>query len=416
MRNLWIILVAILPVMSCVKPSSTPEQPDAWNGYLDYLKAGEMTHTLWAGRNINVGVVIYGIDENANFYVTYDCSSSGWKISETHMFAGDKLAMPLNKPGAPKIGQFPYSGYHNPRVSTYTYCVPLSQLPPCAAPGFVVASHCVVHSPSGRCETAWAEGDYTFSDKGWGWYDDYYYSPPADQFNILYGTTYSLDTMYLYHINLSSNDAILILSEYVGNAPGTWDGAAYDASTGMFFFTNYNTWQLWANQLTGEEPSFCTGTLQGPAASGTFHEGCYYYVNETTNTINSVHFDAEWMIVAETVLDTIPVMVTISDIAMSPYGDYLYMLGYYNGGGTELISWDMSDHEFFVNSTPLSGSTQITFGTDQELYAIESVCDSGCYSEAYIINLDSLVYAEIDFDGVIGIDDPFSDITCGPAQ
>jgi hypothetical protein len=262
-------------MMSCVKQNTTEDPSDKWNGYSRYLKTGEIVHTLWAGRNINAGTVTYGLDDNANFYVTYDCSASGWKISETHMFAGDKQNMPLNKPGAPKTGLFPYSGYHNPRVSTYTYRVPLVQLPPCASPGFVVASHCVVHSPSGRTETAWAEGDYTFSDKGWGWYDDYYYNQPPNQYTILYGTLYTLDTLNLFHLNMTTGTVTLILNEYVGNVQGTYDGTAYDIESGMFFFVNYNTSTLYVNQMNNTLPSFSAGTLDGTAASGTFYDGAF---------------------------------------------------------------------------------------------------------------------------------------------
>ena len=341
MKNVFLLFFVILLAASCTKQSAIEEPADQWNGYFKYLKAGEMVKTLWAGKNINVGTVTYGIDDNANFYATYDCSSSGWTISETHMYAGDKKDMPLNKPGSPKIGLFPNSGFHNPRVSTFTYYVPLTSLPPCEAPGFVVAAHCVVHSPSNQEETAWAEGDYKFTDKGWGWYDVYYYNQPPNEFVIIYGTAYRNDSLLLYHIDLTNGTSELIMQEYVGNNGGSYDGAAYDLESGMFFFTNYNTKELWANQLKDEDPSFKSGDLIGTAKSGTYFSGAYYYVNDDVNTINRVTFTTDYLILSEATLSTIPNAVTVYDIAMSPVGDYLYILGEVDNGGMELIAWEV---------------------------------------------------------------------------
>lgn len=413
MKNVLILFAAMLLMTSCVKPETIDEESDKWNGYQKYLKMGEQYHTLWAGKHINVGTVTYGIDENANFYVTYDCSASGWKISETHLFAGDKRTMPLNKPGAPKIGLFPNSGIHNPKVSTFTYRIPLTSLPPCEEPGFVVASHCVVHSPGGRIETAWAEGDFTFTDKGWGWYDIYFYNQPANQFTILYGTAYTNDTLKLYHLDITSGAIELILEEYVGNASGNYDGAAYDNESGIFFFTNYNTGALWGNMLTGEDPSYCAGMLNGTSASGTFCDGAYYYVNEEEHTINMVTFNNDWMIAGELILDTLPALVVVNDIAMSPGGDFLYIMGQYDGSPAELITWNVSDQTFYSMAVTISEGAQIAFGSDGVLYAIAPVSDDGDSNYVYSIDTECGTLTVIE-DEIIFIEDPFSDISGGP--
>ena len=416
MKNVIVSFIALLLMTSCVKQTTTEEPADKWNGYSKYLKIGETIHTLWAGKNINVGTVTYGIDDNANFYVTYDCSASGWKISESHMFAGDKKDMPLNKPGQPKIGQFPNSGIHNPRVSTYTYRVPLSQLPPCANPGFVVASHCVVRSPAGKNETAWAEGDFNFTDKSWGWYDSFYYDQPSNEFTILYGTTYAQDSLRLYLINATKSEEVMILQEYVGNTAGVYDGAAYDSESGMFFFANYSTGELWANQLQSEDPSFSVGILDGIAASGTFYNGSYYYVNENMNTINMVTFNNNWTIAGETVLDNIPSLITVNDIAMSPDGDYLYILGQYNEGGTELISWNVNNQSFYSMAVSINNGAQIAYGSDDRLYAIAPITENGSFSEVYYIQDSTGILTELEEGELIIVDDPFSDISTGPVM
>ncbi|MBW6460799.1 MAG: hypothetical protein K0B08_09515 [Bacteroidales bacterium] len=413
MKNVFLLFFVILLAASCTKQSAVEEPADQWNGYFKYLKAGELVKTLWAGKNINVGTVTYGIDENANFYATYDCSSSGWTISETHMYAGDKIDMPLNKPGTPKIGLFPNSGYHNPRVSTFTYYVPLTSLPPCEQPGFVVTAHCVVHSPSNQEETAWAEGDYTFTDKGWGWYDVYYYNQPPNEFTIIYGTSYTDGYLILYHVDLTNGTADPILQEFVGDNAGVYDGAAFDLESGMFFFANYNTKELWANQLKDEYPSFKSGDLIGTAASGTFYSGAYYYVDAVPNTINKVTFTTDFQIANEMVLSTIPNSVTVTDIAMSPVGDYLYILGEVDNGGMELISWNVATNTYYTMNIGVSSGTQMAYGSDGILYVIEPVA-GGQAVTAYTVNTADGTLTVIGDGDIIIIDDPFSDIATGP--
>ena len=416
MKRTIYFFVLMLLMASCSKQMIREDlADDKWNGYRKFLKAGEQIHTLWAGKNINIGTVTYGLDENANFYATYDCSVSGWLISETHLFAGDKADMPLNKPGAPKIGLFPHSGNHNPGLSTVTYTVPLSELPPCADPGFVVAAHCVVHSPTGQTETAWAEGNYTFSDKGWGWYDDFYYTPPAIPPVILYGTTYTSDSLRLYLINVNISEAELILVEYVGNNPGHYNGAAYALESGMFLFTNYNTKELWVNDLNAEDPSFCAGTLSEKAAGGTWHDGSYYYVSDSLQTIHLVLISEQWIVEMDTVLDTICGDIYVGDVAMNPSGDYLYIIGQYNGN-TELLAWEVATQIFYTLSIPLNNEAQIAFGSDGTLYTISPIVDGGSYSAIYSINTSNGVLTEINEGNIIIIDDPFTDISGGPAM
>jgi hypothetical protein len=414
MKNTMILIAAAILAASCAKTGLEEDpSPEIWNGYGKYLKAGEQVHTLWAGKNINIGTVTYGIDGDANFYVTYDCSSSGWLISETHMYAGTRSAMPLNKPGAPKIGLFPYAGYHYPKVGLFTYRVPLSQLPPCESPGFVVAAHAVVHGPNGRQETAWAEGSYSFSDKGWGWYDDYYFNSAVFESIIIYAITQSNDSLNLYHLDVINQDADLMLSEYVGNAPGSYNGAAYDDESGMFFFVNYNTGELWVNDLQEDGASFCAGILDGNAASGTFYDGAYYYVDEDSHTIHRVTFSGTWAISGETVLDTLPGLTGIYDIAMSPGGEFLYMTGQFENGQTGLMTWAVDGGAFYAMDVAIEEGSQIAFGSDGQLYAV-APADAGGGSAVFVVDVNDCTMVEIADDEIIIVGEEFSDISTGP--
>lgn len=423
MKNTIILLFAALLIMSCTRQSVIEEPVDHWNGYAKFLKTGEVYHSLWAAagksdttKGVKVGTVTYGLkDVNGigYFYVIYDCTASGWTISETHMYAGEKASMPLNNADSPKIGLFPYSANHNPWVSTFEYQVPILSLPD-AEIGFAVATHCIVHSPSGRTETAWGYGDFKFNDKMWGWYDNYSYIPPTQPpYTILYGTTYGQDSLRLYHLNMSTGNVTLLLKEYVGNVSGTYDAAAYDNVSGLFFFVNASR-ELYVNDLGDAYPSFNTGTLLGSAQSGTYYNGAYYYVNPDYNTINRVTFDSDWLISDEAVMDTIPNVILVNDIAMSPAGDYLYLVGQVNGGGTEMIKYSIATDVYYTISLNITNGAQIAYGSDGNLYAIAPVVEGGSSSIAYTVNPETGVMTEIDEGHVIIIPDGFSDISGGP--
>ncbi len=415
MKNLLICLAVLLAATACVKQEHNDSPSDKWNGYSRYLKMGEQVHTLWAGRHIDAGTVTYGIDDSANFYVTYNCNGTIWLITESHMFAGDKADMPLNKPGAPKIGLFPHSGQHNPAVSCITYKVPLAQLPPCEAPGFVVASHCVVRNYSGQVETAWAEGDYTFSDKGWGWYDDFYFNQNYyDPYTIIYGTAYSNDSLKLFHLDITRGTVDLIMTEYVGSAPGNFNAVGFDTESGALIFSNYDNGALYVNLINSEGPSICAGYLGGIAASGTMHDQMYYYVDENLHTINRINFTSDWMIAGETILDTISGFGTINDIAMDPGGDFLYLMSQYNiNEGNELMSWDVENHVFFSSPVVINNGAQLAFGSDGILYAIAPQYENGCTSWIYVVDIKCVTLTVVE-DEIIFIDDPFTDLASGP--
>ena len=413
MKKIFVFFIATLLLIACAKQGTEEDPTDKWNGYFKMLKSGEVYHTLWAGKTIDVGTVTYGIDDNANFYVTYDCSG-GWVMSESHMYAGTKLDMPLNKPGNPKIGHFPNAADHNPSVSTYTYTVSLIDLPPADNPGFTVASHAIVHGPNGESETAWAYGTFEFPGKRWGWYDTYYYNQPENPFIIVYGTEYDNDSLHLYIIDMTNGGSTLILSEEVGTAPGPYDGTAYDVESGNFFFVNYNTNQLMINPLNDDADSYSIGTLSGPVISAAFNNGSYYYVEEASNTINEVTFDTDWSTIqSDDTISTIPSTVAITDIAMDPLGDNLYMVGNVGDGSTEMITRAVVSNTYYTISLPLNENIQIAFGSDGELYAVTPTGDSGDGSDTYIIDTDTGVVTEINDDIEIP-EDPFGGMSSGP--
>jgi hypothetical protein len=412
MKNNYLIMAMSLMLVSCARQPMPEEPAEAWNGYFDYLKQGEVVHTLWAGQNINVGTVTYGIDSNANFYVTYQCIS-GWLISESHMFAGDKAQMPLNKPGSPKVGRFPHSAVHQPRVDMVTYRVPLATLPPAEDPGFVVASHCVVHGPGGQKETAWAEGDYTFSDKGWGWYDIYFFNQSENMYTLLFGTQCGSDSLVLYMVDVTNINSVVIFSERHGIATGPYDGAAYDAESLTLFYCDVSNGSLWATAIADSTPSVLAGTLQGMPMGGAFYDGSYYYVDATFNRINKVLFGEGWTINGIVELAAIPGALIVNDLAFDLSGTSLYILGDTPGGIGELLKWSVADNSFSSVSADFEPGSQLAFGSDNELYIVTGSCSDSLSSVLYTIDLENYVFAPVK-DTVLFLEDPFSDLSLGP--
>lgn len=100
-------------------------------------------YPLYAGQTELVGYV-YVCNDGDSLTVTYDTSSSGWPISETHLAVGDQLSDIPQKNGNPIPGQFPYKGNHNPMVTEVSYDIPYA-----AAVGdtVIIAAHAVVWDP-----------------------------------------------------------------------------------------------------------------------------------------------------------------------------------------------------------------------------------------------------------------------------
>jgi hypothetical protein len=129
---LLVLLLALLPgaalAHTCDAPASYP---------------------LYAGQTIPVGYVTVCNDVN-NLTVTYDTSSSGWLISETHLAASTVFKnIPQTKTGNPIPGQFPYGGSFNPPVTTATYTIPKSAIgSPAVGATLYIAAHAVVWDPN----------------------------------------------------------------------------------------------------------------------------------------------------------------------------------------------------------------------------------------------------------------------------
>ena len=124
--------------------------------------------TLFAGQTIDAGNVT--VTNDANFiYVTYN-TTNGYVLTQTHLYVGDCALIPVNRPGNPIPGQFPYITTHS-NVTSYTYQIPITAIPvgSCGC----IAAHAVVVKldAAGQVvdqQTAWGNGTVINPDGQWG--------------------------------------------------------------------------------------------------------------------------------------------------------------------------------------------------------------------------------------------------------
>jgi len=393
MKKLLLIIAVIAVIAGCNKKETTKTDNGVnWNGY-ENLKYSTQTVPLYAGQTIEVGYMTYVITEDplavggynstAVFIATYHLEN-GWTMSESNLYAGGLDELPVNKPGAPKVGRFNYKTDHDPAVTEFTYTIPVTELPAYDATeedsftgGFVVAAHCVVSNPQFGTETGWADGGHSFSDKGWGSYLDTFLSNPNNHVtDIIYGINYDENdgSLSLSHINTDNGDDETIMTETISIGSGSVSGAAFDDNTRIIYFTVGNT--LYANNLNNDSGTETVGVLPSTPTGGAFYDGSYYYYDSNSNSIievNPVKDENGWTI--STV--SIPLTgfdltgVTVIDIAISSDGSTFYLL-VNDGADVILLSFTSSGtYESTTSSSLLSNATQITVGADGLLYVVE---------------------------------------------
>lgn len=129
--------------------------------------------TLFAGQTIDAGNVT--VTNDANFiYVTYN-TANGYVLTQTHLFVGECALIPVNKPGNPIPGQFPYSSPHS-NLTSYTYQIPIMAIPVGACG--CIAAHAVVVKLNAEGQvvdqqTGWGNGTVINPDGQWGMKFDY---------------------------------------------------------------------------------------------------------------------------------------------------------------------------------------------------------------------------------------------------
>lgn len=186
MRKLFLpmLLIAVsLGIFSCQKAQQEPqststETPGTLSGRIDDPNCPPTVVTLVAGQTINAGQVI--VSSDADFiYVTYE-TANDYVLTQTHLYVGPCDQIPVNNPGNPLPGQFPYKGTHN-NITSYTYQVPKSAFN--GATCGCIAAHSVVKKldASGNVvdqQTGWGNGvRINLTGGNWGMKFDYCVCP-----------------------------------------------------------------------------------------------------------------------------------------------------------------------------------------------------------------------------------------------
>ena len=171
MKKLLLGSICVLSLFSCTKENADNSSATPPKSTVQTTPCGQvMTTALLAGQHIDAGTITVQNDAN-NLYVTYT-TTNGWQLQETHLYAGDCNAIPVNNAGNPKIGNFPFADTHTAGTTTHTFSIPLQSLPNCMC----IAAHAsVVKVENGQIvqsETAWGQGD-GFSAGSWAMFFEY---------------------------------------------------------------------------------------------------------------------------------------------------------------------------------------------------------------------------------------------------
>lgn len=377
MKNLLLFTFLLVFIAGCNKQQSVNNDTGQGNGY-NAFKYGTATNDLIAGKHINVGTVLIDINPETDVIDVIYETNLDWTIHETHVFVGYSGGdIPVNKPGNPKTGHFPY---HTCWDNDGTTIITHSTLPFISEQQFVVAAHAKVKNiNTGKTETAWAYNEVTakkFSGKRWGWFINYQYeNTPLEECTVLYGTESRNDSVNIYHISVCNESAELISTEVINDLPdGSYDGNAWDAATNTFYFTTFPNGDLYSNEMDdgeeeGDEGSEEAGDLEGEGGSGDFYDGEYYYVDED-NGVNVVEFDEDGDIISEDPIDTIDIVTTVQDITISTDGLFVYGIG--NGDtDSQFFKFELATGTTTLITDIATKDLQIAFGADGVLYAID---------------------------------------------
>jgi hypothetical protein len=425
MKKILLFVAAIAILAACSKEIPNESPLDKYNGYDQFLKVGEIEKDLRIRGGV-IGTVIYGLEleeDDPYFYVTYEIDPElDWEIVKTHMYAGRWKFKPRSRRNDPRRLRFPNKTTHNPAVNTYTYTIPIGDLPPYNDPGFVVAAHALVYNPNkcgdGQYRHAWADWDKRFRCRGWGGYTNYYYNAPADPQITVYASYYTPDdggTLNLDLINKTAGETDnQVKATGVGTPPSElYHGATVDVNTKNLYYVDYSGTDpvLMINNLEEDPESddyigpYSAGTLDETPQSVSFNDGVLYYVSETPDgdfDLNKVTFTepdettGQVSIASQAVFSSVPnTVVAVNDIAFDPDGQSVYMVGNFDADGDDideviLIEADVSDpssdnHVYYVtpvtyangDNIDFTTNPQIDYGDDGDLYLIDASIAGG---------------------------------------
>lgn len=164
-----------------------------------------------AGQTIQAGVISISNDQT-NIYLSY-ITTDGWQIQKTHVYVGACEGVPSSLVGNPQIGLFPYQSNHIPRVTAYTYTIPLSGLADC----YCIAAHAEVVRVD-------ANGNIVQTETGWG------------QGNPFGGNSWAMVINYCTQICTSCQ---INIGDYRTQTQGGWGANPQGNNSGSYVQSNF---------------------------------------------------------------------------------------------------------------------------------------------------------------------------------
>ena len=171
----WVALVIFALVsMTIIGAIATESAKACW--YESEMYAGN------AKNHEECGTVTIDHSHSAYRYFTVHFETSGdWEMTETNLAVANSYEdLPQTKSGNPKIGNFPYSGDHDPAVTYVKYTIDMEDyLGKTYIEGrgwryvgtYYFAAHAVVYNTEeDREETSWANTGDSFTGNSWALY------------------------------------------------------------------------------------------------------------------------------------------------------------------------------------------------------------------------------------------------------
>jgi hypothetical protein len=169
MKNLTTIFAALLLFFVSCKKQTNDEQNNVTNSLESSNKAMVTEESnnivcgqarivkLLAGQSTQVGIISISNDQT-NIYIKY-ITTNGWQIQKTHLYVGAEEKIPTFLTGNIQVGSFTYQTEHSPRVTSFTYSIPLDELNEC----YSIAAHAEVvrideNNAVLETETGWGQG------------------------------------------------------------------------------------------------------------------------------------------------------------------------------------------------------------------------------------------------------------------
>lgn len=247
------LFLIFLALASCEQEIITPTTPDAPTvSNTSTTPCGDdVVVDFLAGQNIDIGDVTVNNDDDF-LYISVQ-TTGDWVLGHTHLYVGDASAIPTNNAGNPQIGRFPYSTAHDPKVTNFTYTLPLTDFDSC----MVIAFHAEAHllDSNGdviQSETAWGDGDDINNGGSWATRFDYCKQSCCENTTETY-TLYGGQTIEVGQLSVSNdNDFIYVtyattgcweLDEshvYVGDPAGIPVNNANTPIPGQFPYSAYH--------------------------------------------------------------------------------------------------------------------------------------------------------------------------------